>query len=178
MRSGEPGELTGSCPTSWKIGSLTAVFERFGDEARLAVVLAEEESTAVGHSCIHSEDLLRGIWRSDGAGADTLRSLPVSLDAARRIVAGWEPEVEYVAPRRYCGFDSETFRAVHAALEAVRRVCVEWVQTEHLLGPLTATAASGSVRLFEALGVDPNLVQARVLRLLNAGSRPTTPGAT
>jgi ATP-dependent Clp protease ATP-binding subunit ClpC len=63
------------------------VFERFDDEARRVVVLAQEEARRLDHDYIGTEHLLLGVLRQDDAvGAKALRELGISLDDVRASV--------------------------------------------------------------------------------------------
>jgi ATP-dependent Clp protease ATP-binding subunit ClpA len=63
------------------------VFERFTDQARRVVVLAQEESRLLGHEHIGSHHLLLGLIREgEGDAAQALTAADVTLDGARRQV--------------------------------------------------------------------------------------------
>jgi ATP-dependent Clp protease ATP-binding subunit ClpA len=59
------------------------VFERFSEQARQVVVLAQDEARSLGHDHIGSEHLLLGLLRHDDDLADLLGD---SADARRRVV--------------------------------------------------------------------------------------------
>jgi ATP-dependent Clp protease ATP-binding subunit ClpC len=63
------------------------VFERFTDEARRVVVMAQEEAREMPHDYIGTEHLLLGLLRVDeSVGFWALNDAGVSLDSARRAV--------------------------------------------------------------------------------------------
>ena len=62
------------------------MFERFGDEARQAVALAQEEAVELRHGWIGTEHLLLGVLRADGEGARLLKGFRVELAPVREEV--------------------------------------------------------------------------------------------
>src|SRR5579863_7434264 len=60
------------------------MFERFTDQARRVVVLAQEEARLLNHNYIGTEHLLLGVIREgDGLAGRALTDLGVSLEAVR-----------------------------------------------------------------------------------------------
>jgi ATP-dependent Clp protease ATP-binding subunit ClpC len=69
-------------------GKLDAVFERFTDQARRVLVLAQEEARLLKHGFVGTEHILLGILHEgEGVAAHALGSCGVSLDAVREQVA-------------------------------------------------------------------------------------------
>jgi len=65
------------------------MFERFTDDARRVLVLAQEEARTLNHNYIGTEHILLGvIHESEGVAAAALESLGVSLDVVRAQVTG------------------------------------------------------------------------------------------
>ena len=63
------------------------MFERFTDQARRVVVLAQEEARLLGHGYIGTEHILLGLLaEGEGLAAQALATLEVRLDAAREQV--------------------------------------------------------------------------------------------
>jgi ATP-dependent Clp protease ATP-binding subunit ClpA len=62
------------------------MFERFTDEARQAVVLAQEEAVELRHGWIGTEHLLLGVLRAGGDGAGLLNGFGVELASVREVV--------------------------------------------------------------------------------------------
>ena len=60
------------------------MFERFTEQARKAIVLAQEEARRLNHGYVGTEHLLLGLLRQDeGVAARALDSLGVTLNEAR-----------------------------------------------------------------------------------------------
>jgi ATP-dependent Clp protease ATP-binding subunit ClpA len=62
------------------------MFERFSDEARQAVVLAQDEALELRHGWIGTEHLLLGLLRADGDGARLLTGFGIELASVREEV--------------------------------------------------------------------------------------------
>ena len=63
------------------------MFERFTNQSRRVVVLAQEEARGLHHSYIGTEHILLGLLRdSEGAAATALEAADVTLEGARREV--------------------------------------------------------------------------------------------
>ena len=77
------------------------MFERFTQEAREVVVLAQEEARALGHNYIGTEHLLLALVADEaGSAGRVLRSLaltPEQLRADTRVVIGGQPRLDAAA---------------------------------------------------------------------------------
>jgi ATP-dependent Clp protease ATP-binding subunit ClpA len=89
------------------------MFERFSDEARQAVVLAEEEAVELRHGWIGTEHLLLGLLRADGGGAHLLTGFGVELAAVRE-------EVLAIIGRGEDDIDRDALATLGIDLDAVR----------------------------------------------------------
>jgi ATP-dependent Clp protease ATP-binding subunit ClpA len=74
------------------------MFERFTDDARQAVVLAQEEAAALRHGWIGTEHVLLGVLRTGGDGARLLAGFGVDLAGVRgdvvRIIGRGEDDID------------------------------------------------------------------------------------
>ena len=85
----EPDSACGSSPDrenarrneGW--GTLPAVFERFTDDARRVVVLAQEEARLLDHNWIGTEHLLLAVIHQGGVVAEALEPFGLTLDRVR-----------------------------------------------------------------------------------------------
>jgi ATP-dependent Clp protease ATP-binding subunit ClpA len=139
------------------------VFERFSDDARRVVVVAQEEARQLGHGHIGTEHLLLGLLGVERSeAARVLGGAGVTVDAARQKVID--------AVGRGGGADASlpfTARAKRA-LERAHRFSLQrrarHIETEHVLqGVLDVEGTAGQV--LRGLGVD-------VSRLLVAEAAP------
>jgi ATP-dependent Clp protease ATP-binding subunit ClpA len=98
------------------------MFERFTDEARQAVVLAQEEAAALRHGWIGTEHLLLGVLRADGGGARLLNGFGVELAPVR-------DEVARTIGRGDEGIDRDALATLGIDFDAVRE------RVERVFGP-------------------------------------------
>ena len=160
------------------------IFNRFAKEARACVESAIEEARALGHDSIGDEDLLLGILRAEeGAAAEALSSLGVTLDAARqesermtsdalssvgislediRRQAGDAFDVRIPEGRRI-PFSPRAKRVLEGALGEAVRLRDNRIGTEHvLLGILLGIEDGTAVRMLDRLGVSPKTLEERL----------------
>jgi ATP-dependent Clp protease ATP-binding subunit ClpC len=138
------------------------MFERFTDQSRRAIVLAQEEARQLNHDHIGSEHVLAGLLREQrGAAAQVLETSGVTLEAVReQILAlagpGQEPPREHIpfTPRAKKGFEL-------ALREAARRG--RHIGTGHLLLGLIEQDDCVAVQVLGALGVNLQAFRARVI---------------
>jgi ATP-dependent Clp protease ATP-binding subunit ClpA len=98
------------------------MFERFTDDARQAVVLAQEEAVALRHGWIGTEHVLLGVLRADGGGARLLAGFGVDA-------AGVREDVVRMVGRGEDDIDPEALATLGIDLEAVRE------RVERAFGP-------------------------------------------
>jgi len=141
------------------------MFERFTDQSRRAVVLAQEEARQFDHNYIGTEHLLAGLRHEGrGAGARTLESAGISLDAIQREIErlvgrGTEPlsrsgHISFTPPAKEC-------------LELSLREAVNLghgpISTGHLLLGLISKDDCVAVQVLRGLGADLAQLRARAI---------------
>lgn len=141
------------------------MFERFTDQARRCVVLAQEEARLLNHGYIGSEHALLGVLaEGHGTGAQTLRSLDVTVDTARAKVVALVGRGER-APVGHIPFTPQAKRALEGALREALHFGDHEINTEHLLLGLVREGESTAARVLTDLGVDLDDVRSRVTEL-------------
>ncbi len=109
------------------------MFERFTDQARRVLVLAQEEAGLLGHNLIGTEHILLGLVLEDeGVAAKALQSLGVSLEATREKVE------QMSGPAGLPANESPPFtpRAKKVLEQALREAIIlghKHIGTEHIL---------------------------------------------
>ena len=98
------------------------MFERFTNDARQAVVLAQEEAVALHHGWIGTEHLLLGVLRADGDGARLLAGFGVDA-------AGVRDDVVRIVGRGEDDIDRDALATLGIDLDAVRE------RVERAFGP-------------------------------------------
>ena len=146
------------------------MFERFTDEARRVLVLAQEESRALAHDFIGTEHLLLGILRhGKGPAPQALATMGVTLEAARAQIA------QTVGPRGTTAAGSVPFtprakKTLELALREALQLGHNHIRTEHLLLGLIDEGEGVGTRTLVALEVDPSRLREEVTSRL---ARPT-----
>ena len=139
------------------------MFERFTDQSRRVVVLAQEEARALGHDYIGTEHILLGLLSDrEGLAAQALGSLEISLDAAR------EQVVEIVGtgagmPSGHIPFTPRTKKVLELPLREAQRLGDDHIGTEHILLGLTREGEGVGAQVLVRLGANLDRVQAQVL---------------
>ncbi len=139
------------------------MFERFTDQSRRVVVLAQEEARLLNHNYIGTEHLLAGLAREKlGAGARALTSVGVTLDAVRgqiedRIGRGQQP------PSGHIPFTPRAKKCLELALREAVTLGHDAISTGHLLLGLLGEDDCAAVQMLGQLGVDLGQLRAQVI---------------
>ncbi|HEX5204859.1 ATP-dependent Clp protease ATP-binding subunit [Paractinoplanes rhizophilus] len=146
------------------------MFERFTDQARRVVVLAQEEARRLDHHFIGTEHLLLGLLHRPGEGegvaAQALAELGVTLEAARIEVeeaVGRGAEV----PGVHVPFTAAAKGVLELALREALKLGHNHIGPEHILLGLVREGADVAVRVLVTLGADARRVREKVLLLLS-----------
>jgi ATP-dependent Clp protease ATP-binding subunit ClpA len=148
------------------------VFERFTDEARRVVVLSQEESRLLDHDHIGTHHLLLGlIHEGDGAAAQALAALGVTLDGARG-------QVERIVGRGSSGpvsghipFTPGAKKALELSLREALQLGHNYIGTEHVLLGLLRTDDPVVGEVLVGLGTDGAAVDHQLVQII-ARTRP------
>ncbi len=130
------------------------VFERYSDQARQAVELAEVEARRLGHGHLGTEHLLLGIV-ADGQSeaAQALMAAGATLQGCRELVAEAVGEQPPVAPSAELRMTDRANRALERAARLARRRRDPQVEPGHVLvSVLDVEGRAGQV--LRGLGVD------------------------
>ena len=146
------------------------MFERFTEQSRRAVVLAQEEARMLGHNHIGSEHLLLGLLHEQGGtAADVLGSAGITVEAARSQVE----ELAGPGDKSLSGHIPFTQRA-KKILELSLREALEqkqsYIGTEHILLALMRDADGMGARVLERLGGSLPALRQRVLEVAKAAA--------
>lgn len=149
------------------------MFERFTENARQVIVLAQEEATGIlKHDYIAPEHLLLGLLRAEGGvAASALNSFDVTVEGVRahivRIVGSGKKEVSGQIP-----FTPRAKNLMERALREALWLKDDHIGTEHLLLGLLRDPDSVATRILNDMGAAPKRVRPEVHRLLFEGSAP------
>jgi len=144
------------------------MFERFTDQARRIVVLAQEEARALNHNYIGSEHILLGLVHDgEGSAAEALESLGIGLDAVRQQVEeiiGRGPK----PPRGHIPFTPRAKTVLELSLGEALRLGDNHIGAEHFLLALIGEAEGGAADVLARLGADPIRIRRQVMLGLQA----------
>lgn len=142
------------------------MYERFTDQARGAVVLAQEEARLLNHGWIDTEHLLLGLIREgDGVAATVLQSFGISLEAVRQQV------VEIIgrgqeAPPGHMPFMPRLEKVLELAFREARALGHDRPGTEHILLGLLRESEGVAASVLMKLGADMNRMRQQLIQLL------------
>jgi ATP-dependent Clp protease ATP-binding subunit ClpA len=138
------------------------MFERFTEQARQVVILAQDEARSLRHNYIGTEHILLGLLRVDESfAASTLESLDVTLDRVRSEVIRVVSRGAEI-PTGQIPFTPRAKRALELALrEAISRGH-RMIGPEHILLALVQVEEGVAVRVVEYLGTTAEEVRAQV----------------
>jgi hypothetical protein len=153
------------------------MLERFTDQARRAVVLAEEEARTLDHNWIGTEHLLLGLIREgDGVAARALESLGISLQPVRQQVEEMIGRGQQV-PSEQIPFTPRSKKVLELSLRESLQLGQDHVGTEHILLGLIREGDGVAAQVLVRLGADLNRVRQQVIELVSdlrpqSGRRP------
>jgi ATP-dependent Clp protease ATP-binding subunit ClpC len=146
------------------------VFERFTEQARQAVVLAQEEARLLHHNYIGTEHLLLGLLReADGPAARVLESLDISLDRIRGQVARLVGSADEVTSGQI-PFTPRAKKVLELALREAISLGHNYIGTEHILLGLARENEGVAARVLLESGVDAETLRSEVIRTLSGSS--------
>jgi hypothetical protein len=143
-----------------------AMFERFTNQARRVVVLAQEESRQLNHNYIGTEHLLLGLLHEGkGTGARALESMDITLEAARREVETRIGRGKQ-EPSGRIPFTPRAKKSLELSLRESLALGQNYIGTAHLLLALIRKGDGVGIEVLISLGADLNALRSRVIALL------------
>jgi len=151
------------------------MFERFTDQARRVLALAQEEARMRNCHRIGTEHILLGlIHERDGLAAVALESLGIGGEAVEQQIE----EITGQHPEPSGGYAQYTMRA-KKALDLSRREALQLghnhIGTEHILLSLIREGEGPAAQVLLELGADLSRVRQQVLLLLGEGMEDDEP---
>ena len=153
------------------------MFERFTEQARKAVVLAQEEARRLGHNYIGTEHLLLGLLRQDqGAAARALSSVGVTLNETCEQIESMVGRGEEGTPEQ-SPFTPRSKRVLDFSLREALQLGHSYVDTGHVLLGLVSDPDSVAMHALSRLGVDPDEVHRKVAGMVGGRRVERRPAA-
>lgn len=166
------------------------MFNRFSREARHCVEQAIAEARILGHDSVGTEDLLLGTMSGDSIANEVLRSLGITLEAAREesrdmfkdALSSIGISLDEVSEHTGEGFETGTptlarlpfspgaKKSLERALREAVRLGDRNLTSEHVLRGILQDESSPAARLLQGLGVSVREVEEGLDHLRN--SRP------
>ena len=148
------------------------MFERFTDEGRQVVVLAQEEARGLNHCYIGTEHILLGLTRvEESPAAKVLASVGLTLERVRaeivRIVAPGEEGTSGQIP-----FTPRAKKVLELSLREALSLGHDWIGSEHILLGILHEGEGVAARILSDAGAEPDKVRVRIVDALEAAPRP------
>jgi ATP-dependent Clp protease ATP-binding subunit ClpC len=143
------------------------VFERFSDEARRVLVLAQEAARLLGHSFIGTEHLLLALLdEGKGPAAKALTSSGLSSEIVREKVN------EHLGPAGVAAVGSPPFtpsskKVLELALREALQLGHNYIGTEHLLLGIIRQGQGAAFEVLVGLGTDMPRLRQKVIDILS-----------
>lgn len=129
------------------------MFERFTDDARAAVVYAQEESRLFRHDHIATEHLLLGLLHGDDDTVRALEAFGVTLAAARQQLEASRGRGRR-EPRGHIPFTPGAKQALELSLRVSQRLGSDHIGKPHLLRGILETSDGSGIQILRILDVD------------------------
>jgi ATP-dependent Clp protease ATP-binding subunit ClpA len=137
-------------------------FERFAEDAKKSLTLAQEEAERSHHSYIGTEHLLLGILRNqDGVGHKVLTNLGLHIDVVRQTIESVLGRDERIIIQQIVP-TSRVKQVIEISFEEARRMGAQSVNSAHLLMGLVIEGEGIAAHVLEDLGAGAARVIAAV----------------
>jgi ATP-dependent Clp protease ATP-binding subunit ClpC len=146
------------------------MFERFTEQSRRVVVLAQQESRMLRHNHIGSEHLLLGMLHEEGGTAtDVLASAGITIEAARSLVGELAGPGDKL-PSGHIPFTQRAKKILELSLREALEQAKSYIGTEHILLALMRDADGMGARVLERLGGPLPALRRQVLEAAEAAA--------
>jgi len=154
-----------------------AVFERFTEQAREVVVLAQGEARTLEHNYIGTEHILLGLLRErKGLAARVLESVDLEVERVRVQVARIVGTTEEV-PSGQIPFTPHAKKVLELALREAIGLSHNYIGPEHILLGLLRENEGVGAQVLLAFEVDPEKIRDEVLRKVPGPGEEPPPGS-
>jgi len=151
------------------------MFERFTDQARRIVALAQEEARTFNNDVGTEHLLLALIREGTGMAAQALTALGITEDAARQQVEEVTGRGRQDPRRGRSPFTPWAKKALELSLREAIAIGNSSIGTEHILLGLVRVGEGPATQVLAGLGIDPNRVRQQVIRLVSASQGKAEP---
>jgi hypothetical protein len=152
------------------------MFERFTDQARRVVVLAQEEARTLNHPYVGTEHFLLALVREGGVGARALESLGITEELARQKVGEVVAQGEPGGQPRHLPITPRGKKVLQLSLREAIALGHGYIGTEHILLALVREGEGRAMQVLTGLGADPNSIRQQVIRQVSVRQVQEEPG--
>jgi ATP-dependent Clp protease ATP-binding subunit ClpC len=146
------------------------MFERFTEQSRRVVVLAQAEARMLRHNRIGSEHLLLGMLHEEGGTAtDVLVSAGITIEAARSQVGELAGPGDKLSAA-HVPFTQRAKKILELSLREALEQARSYIGTEHILLALIRDADGTGARVLKQLGVSLPALRQQVLQASEAAA--------
>lgn len=149
-------------------GRPSSMFERFTDQARRVIVLAQAEARQLHHNYIGTEHLLLGLLGDEGVAAQALERLEVDFDTVRSKVAEMVGEGTH-ASTGHLPFTPRSKKVLEMSLREGLQMGHNYVGTEHILLGLIREGEGIAAQVLVDMDLPLGEVRAEVMKILGEG---------
>lgn len=152
-------------------------FDRFDDDARKVLNLAQEEAQRFQHNYIGTEHLLLGlVGLEESTAARILNRLGVELSKARSAVEFTIGRGDRAVPGEI-GLTPRAKKVIQLAVDEARRLGHHYIGTEHILLGLVREGEGIAAGVLDSLGVKMGRLNKTIVDMLaQEEGRPNVPG--
>jgi hypothetical protein len=144
------------------------MFERFTNQSRRVVVLAQEEARMLDHNYIGTEHILLGLLHEGrGSGARALKAMDITLNAVRDQVVAIVGR-GHTQPTGHIPFTPRAKKSLELSLREALQLGDGYIGTGHLLLGLIHQGDNVAVKILGTLGADLKDLRTRVTQELRA----------
>jgi ATP-dependent Clp protease ATP-binding subunit ClpC len=129
--------------------------QRFTDQARRAVALAQDEAKAAGSDCVGTAHLLLGLVGAGGVAAMALESAGMNAGAIRDLAGQMSGQRERAVQGGNLPLTGRAANVLELSLRAALRLGDNHVGTEHILLALMDEPGAAGGEVLVRLGGDP-----------------------
>ncbi len=148
-------------------------FEKFDDQARLVLSLAQEEAQRFNHNYIGTEHLLLGLVRqSDSLAVRILRAQGIEPNKVRAQVEFIIGRGEHIVQGEI-GLTPRAKKVIELAVDESRRLNHHYMGTEHLLLGMLREGEGIAARVLASFGLQLDTVRTAVAVAVATRSAPT-----
>jgi ATP-dependent Clp protease ATP-binding subunit ClpA len=153
------------------------MFERFTDQARRVVVLAQEEARGLHHDYIGTEHILLGLLSAEGSvAARVLAGLGLTLPGTQEEVTARVGTGSGSRDPKRIPFTPRAKKSLELSLREALALHHNYIGTEHILLGVMREGEGAGAQILAAHGADADLLRAEVLRLVPPGAETAEAG--